>query len=303
MSKNKLILVGDNPFHGISHLSQDRAIARGKNLLDPAYAARLIQTALDNGADGFMFSVSDTTLSISKLALAGRPAGSVRLYAIVPYVFEFVRMAVTEGGIPGLAKKVGGAIISSANFGAILQGVKGVIGTDPPSLLRAYLLYEEYRIRKAAGKAGILSSIFLHEVLSDMSIGLNMEWIFRTQIEHMRKRGIMPGIHTHNLPYCVERFNSWGIDCKNLAFTTQYNSLGFGMSPSREKCEAVLKKMPGSDIIAYGILASGYLSVVEAANYIKGLENLAGIAVGVSKEQHAQDTIVKIGEVLKPDTR
>jgi len=296
-----LILVGDNPFHGISHLSQDRAIARGKDLLDPAYAARLIQISLDSGADGFMFSVSDTTLSILKLALAGRPAGSVRLYAIIPYVFEFVRMAVTEGGIPGLARKIGREIVSSANFGSIFQGVKGVISTDPPGLLRAYLLYEESRIRKAAGKAGVLSSIFLHEVLSDMSIGLNMEWVFRTHIKHMLKRGVMPGIHTHNLPCCVEKFESWGIDCDNLAFATQYNSLGFGMCPSRDECESVLARMRGSKVIAYGILASGYLDVVEAANYVKGLENLAGVAVGVSKEHHARDTIMKIGAVLKPD--
>ena len=103
-NNHKILLVGDNPFHGISHLSQERAIARGRNLFDPNYAAELVGTALDNGADGFMFSVSDTTLSILKLACKGRERNRVKLYAIAPYAFEFVRLAVTEGGIPGLTK-------------------------------------------------------------------------------------------------------------------------------------------------------------------------------------------------------
>jgi hypothetical protein len=138
MNNGRIRLVGDNPFHGISHLSQERAIARGKNLSDPKHAAGLVRTALDNGADGFMFSVSDTTLSILKLACTGREKNSVQLYAIAPYAFEFVRLAVTEGGIPGLTKKMGREILFSANFRAIAYGVKGILGTDPASLLKAY---------------------------------------------------------------------------------------------------------------------------------------------------------------------
>jgi hypothetical protein len=298
MNNKRLLLVGDNPFHGISHLSQERAIARGKNLSDPHYASGLVRTALDNGADGFMFSVSNTTLAILKQTCADRPPKSVRIYAIVPYVFAFVRMAVTEGGIPGLAKKMGKEVVFSGNFGSMFEGAKGVVGTDPASLLRAYLLYEESRIKAAAGKAGVVSAIFLHEVLTDMAVGLNMEWIFRTHIALMRKRGITPGIHSHQLPLLIKQFKTWGIDCKGLAFTTQYNSLGFGMCPSREECEAVLKTLPESEIIAYGILASGYLKVPEAANYVKGFPELTGLVFGVSKESHARETFKLIKESL-----
>jgi hypothetical protein len=296
----KIVLVGDNPFHGISHLSQDQAIARGANVLNPESASILVRTALDNGADGFMFSVSDTTLAILRLALTGRPEKSVKLYAIVPYVFEFVRMAVTEGGIPGLSKKVGLEIVRSANFGAVFYGLKGLIGLDPASLLQAYLLYEESRIKKAAGKAGVLSTIFLHEVLTDMSLGLNMQWVFKTHINFSNKRGLKPGFHTHQLPSLVERFDKWNIDTRNCAFTTQFNSLGFGMCPSREECEKTLTLLKDSEVYAYGILASGYLNVEKAISYIKTLDNLTGVAVGISKEQQAKETIVKIREYLHP---
>ncbi|MGD0780767.1 MAG: hypothetical protein ABR954_08360 [Dehalococcoidales bacterium] len=298
MTNKRLLLVGDNPFHGISHLSQERAIARGKNLTDPAYAAGLVNIALDNGAGGFMFSVSNTTLSILKSACRGRKPGSIRLYAIVPYVFEFVRMAVTEGGILGLVKKVGADIITSVNIRAVSHGMKGVITNDPSSLLKAYLLYEETRIRRAAGKAGEISCIFLHEVLTDMAISLDMEWLFRTHIELMQKLGIKPGIHTHNLPSLVKKFRKWGIDTGKITLTTQFNSLGFGMTPSREECEVVLKDIPETEFIAYGVLASGYLTLLDAVNYLNSLPQLTGVAIGVSKEKHAEESFKILSKII-----
>ena len=63
----KLLLVGDNPFHGISHLSQERARARGDKINHAEYAAKLVVTSLENGANGFMFSASETTLSILQI--------------------------------------------------------------------------------------------------------------------------------------------------------------------------------------------------------------------------------------------
>ena len=64
--KQKMIFVGDNPFHGISHLSDDRARSRGNEIFDIDYATKLVISSLENGANGFMFSVSEATLSILK---------------------------------------------------------------------------------------------------------------------------------------------------------------------------------------------------------------------------------------------
>ena len=88
----------------------------------------------------------------------------------------------------------------------------------------------------------------------------------------------------------MRKMEEWGIDTGKLTITAQFNSLGFGMCPSREDCEAALAKVRGTEIIAYGILASGYLGVSEAMHYIRRLPELAGITVGVSKEHHAMET-------------
>ena len=43
-------------------------------------------------------------------------------------------------------------------------------------------------------------------------------------------------------------------------------------------------------VIAISVLAAGYLKLPEAVDYIAGLPNVKGVAVGVSKEEHARET-------------
>ena len=95
--QDKVLLVGDNPFHGISHLSQERSRVRGDTPTNPKYAARLIELSVKNGANGFMFSVSEKTLSILNILRKNSENGSLRLYAIVPYAYEYVRLACAAG--------------------------------------------------------------------------------------------------------------------------------------------------------------------------------------------------------------
>ena len=127
----RLLLVGDNPFHGISHLSDDRARARGNQIYDSGFASKLVQISLENGADGFMFSVSEMTLSI----LRAIPKNTNRrspplLYAIIPYAYEYARLA-THLGTVGLAKELAKQIVLSANIGAFEAGMKSIATMDP----------------------------------------------------------------------------------------------------------------------------------------------------------------------------
>ncbi len=62
-----LLLVGDNAFQGVNHLSQDKVrLKRVDKITDPQFCANLVFTSLKSGADGFMFTVNDNTLSILK---------------------------------------------------------------------------------------------------------------------------------------------------------------------------------------------------------------------------------------------
>jgi hypothetical protein len=295
----KLLLVGDNPFHGISHLSQERARVRGNAIAHTEYAAELVTTSVQNGADGFMFSVSETTLSILKKVCETERSKRLRLYALVPYAYEYVRLATQVGGIPGLAKKLAKQIVVSGNVKAIAMGLKGVIRRDPIALMKTYLLYEISRIKSSASKQANLESVLLHEIITDMALALNLDWFFNSYVDFMLKLGIKPGFDTRNFAYLVKKFREWGISFHNIVIAAPLNKVGFQMNPSKEECEKALANIAETDLIAISILAAGYLKPIEAIEYIESLPNIKGVAVGVSKEQHARETFKLLKDRLE----
>lgn len=287
---NRLLLVGDNPFHNISHLSQERTRFRDRSVINPTYAAELVMTSLDNGANGFMFSVSETTLSIlKKIREAGR-SRDLTLYAIVPYAYEYVRLAAQTGGIPGLARIFSRRLASSGNYRAIAYGLNGLFGAEPVSLLKAYLGYEIRRLRSSAGKQARIESVLLHEVIVDMALALGLDWLFEAYIKMMRKGGYIPGFNTCNFAYLVTKFKEWNLDVGNMVVAAPFNRIGFEMNPSRAECEKALKSLPKPMLVAISILAAGYLKPAEGVEYLRNLPNIRGVAVGVSKKEHALNT-------------
>jgi hypothetical protein len=290
MKGEKLLLVGDNPFLGVSHLSQERSIARGSDLANPDYCAGLVKTALQNGADGFMFTLSDKTISILKLLDHKSETNRPRLYAMVPYMLDIVRTVATSGGITGLAKKMGLQVVFSGNLGAIINGFKGAAFNDPASLLKSYLSYEVSRLKAASGPHAKISSIMFHEVVTDMAISLNMRWLFETHIKYMLRHGIKPGFETRNFAYLVKKFEEWNLDFSKILIAAPFNAMGFQMCPSREECEKALARHPETEVIGFSIMAAGYIKLPEAAKYAANASGLDAVAVGVSKERHATET-------------
>ena len=286
-------LVGDNPFHGISHLSQERARERVGLKSDHAVeqAAKLVRLSMQNGAEGFMFSVSETTLSVLKSLRQAEEKVEPDLYAIVPYAYEYVRLASQTGGVSGLAKRVVKQVATSLNLKAAAYGLYGIINNfDFSSFLKAYILYERSRIRSVAGKNARIKSILLHEIVTEMALALNMDWLFRSYVKFMSGLRIRPGFETRNFAYLVSKFREWQIDFGKVTIAAPFNKVGFQMNPSKEACEESLQIAAGSEIIAMSVLAAGYLRPTEAIDYIHGLPNIGAIVVGVSTEQHARQT-------------
>jgi hypothetical protein len=286
VEEKKILLVGDNPFHGVSHLSQNRARERGNQVTDPKYAAELVRLSLENGASGFMFSVSETTLSIlQELSSKGI---SPRLYAIAPAASDYVRLA-SRLGTPGMAAYMARRILFSGNLRAVGSGLKGVIGQDPVSLMKAFLYYEIYRIKAVTKLAANPHSFILHEIVTDMALALNLEWLFKAYIHFMLELKIKPGFETRNSPRLIDNLMKWSVNLNQITIITPFNRIGFQMSPSQEECEKALLNIPDTEVIAMSVLASGYLDLPEAIAYINGIPRLKGVVIGVSRERHARD--------------
>jgi len=296
--QDKALLVGDNPFHGISHLSQERSRVRGDTPTNPKYAARLIELSVKNGANGFMFSVNEKTLAILNILRNNGENDSLRLYAIVPYAYEYVRLACAAGGVSGLAKKLIKEIIFSGNLRAAASGLNGILRSDLNSLIKTYLLYEVSRVKRSAGREAKLESVLLHQLITDLCLGLGLDHIIKFYIKFMLKAGITPGFNTGNFALLVEKFKEWDISLDDVVIATPFNKVGFQMIPSKKECEKALAQLPKPNVLAISILAAGYLKPPEAISYIAQLPNIKGVAVGVSKEKHANETFKLLREKL-----
>jgi len=242
-----------------------------------------------------MFSVSETTLSV--LRIASKSIENFRIYAIVPYAYEYVRLS-TKLGLSGLARKLGKQIILSGNIKAIFTGLKGISRINIEDLLKTYLLYEISRIKGSINKKQILDSIFLHEIITDMALALQLDWLFSSYIDFMHQIKIKPGFETRNFAYLVKQFKEWNIDFSKIIIVAPFNKVGFQMNPSKIECEKKLENLHESNIIAMSILAAGYLNLPEATEYLQKLPNIGSVVVGVSKEYHALETFRFLNKVL-----
>jgi hypothetical protein len=263
---------------------------RGNDSTIAEQAANLVILSHENGANGFMFSVSDLTLSILRKIKESGKNVSLDLYAIVPYMYEYVRLANQLGGIPGLAKKFAKELVTSGNLKAIVYGLDAAARADLMSLTKAYLAYEISRTRSSAGKQANLRSMLLHQAITDMALALDMDWLFKSYVSFMSNQGITPGFNTGNFVYFVNKFTEWNLDLSRIVIAAPFNKAGFQMNPSRTECEKTLPNVKKSMVIAISIFAAGYLNPSEAINYIATLPSIKGVAVGVSKEKHACET-------------
>jgi hypothetical protein len=289
-SGQPILLVGDNPFHGISHLSQQSVRNRGTVVTGAKYASDLVKISVENGANGFMFSVSDTTLSILNQLPETNLKERLNLYALVPYAYEYVRLATHAGGLPGLGKHFASQVLRSGNLKTAAIGLKGVLSSNAIDVMKAYLSYEIVRIQASAKNRGELRSVLLHEIITDMAIALNLETLVKSYIKFMIEHDIEPGFETRNFSYFVNKFKEWDIDFKGLIIAAPFNKIGFYMNPSKAECEKALEDVSGSTVIMMSILAAGYLKPSEAIDYVRKLPNANAIVVGVSNEQQARET-------------
>ena len=255
-------------------------------------------SSLDNGANGFMFSVSEATLSILKELEQFNSFDRLHLYAIVPYAFEYVRLATQLGGIPGLAKKFGKDMLGSKNVKALGFGLKGVLTGDINAMMKTYLAYEISRVKSCVPKKAHFDSVLLHQLLTDMALALDLDWLVKSYIDFLEKQHVTPGFNTGNFAFLTSKFGEWGIDLRNVIIAAPFNKVGFQMAPSKMECEKALASLPAPSVLAISVLAAGYIGPKEAIDYIATLPNIKGVAVGVSKKSHSEETFRFLDERL-----
>jgi hypothetical protein len=291
----KTLLIGDNTFIGVSHLSQERARDR-TDKLNVESIVEVICSALASGATGYTFSTHPTNSQIlSALRASGKTPGQFELYPVVPYAEGYVRLA-NEKGMTGLMNEILSRLSLSGKAKLLLEGGFAAIKLNPIRMLMTYLDAELKGYIGIKTRNATLQSVLLHEVVTDLCIGFHEAHMLNLFAEHVRESyHVRPGFVTYNFPRFIKLFEEAGLSLKDVLIMTPFNSLGYQMSPSRDWCEASLSKMREGHVIAMSVMAGGYSSLDQAFDYIRTLPGLSGVAVGVSSKEHARDTFHKLG--------
>jgi len=218
----------------------------------------------------------------------------VELYPVLPYAQGYVRLA-NEKGMSGLVNETLSKLPVLDRARTVIETGFSALRLDAIGLIKSYLDMELQPYLNVKPENSNIRSVLLHEVLTDLCLGLHNVRMLDAFAQHIREKyHANPGFVTYNLVRFVEVFRQAGLVLEDMTIMTPFNSIGYQMSQSRQSCEDCLSDLDEGDVIAMSIMAGGYSKLDDAVNYVSGLPKLSGVAAGVSSEEHARDTFSKL---------
>jgi len=280
---NKLeLLLGDNPFFGIDHLSQERARKRLESFNGLDKIIEIMEFVLSLGVKGFVVSTHPQLKQLIKIIETDTTLlKKFDFYPILPYAQGYVAKA-TDKGIMNVLNEILSIGSRQEKLKFIWRGATGFLRKDFEKLFQTFIDVELLSLASATKRI-----IFLHDVVTDVAISLKMKKIIESFINHIEKQyGVQAGLVTKNFPMLIRTLEDWKIEIPTIM--TSFNPIGYQMNPSKEDCESYISK---TKIIAMNVLAGGYLKPHESFEYISKL-GLDSVVIGMSSKEHAEETIM-----------
>lgn len=282
------VLLGDNQFFAVSHLSDERSRAQSIRFKDDEAIIRVIDQAIELGIKTFMCTTHDRIANICR-HIRNNPARyeGFKIYPCMPYAHKYAN-AVTELGIIGTIKQyVPGNIFSTFAKGGVAYLNKDFLR------LMEILIDAEMKMFKGIDTP----VIFLQNVVVDLILGLKMYDIFKEYDFYIRKKyNAEPGYITMNLPALLDALNSVGVE--NPVICSSINKIGFRMSGGKEIYEKYLKEKKFRPI-AMQVLAAGALKPREAVEYLGDFSQIESVLFGASSKSHIKETKELIENYLR----
>ena len=281
LNNKKEILLGDNPFFGIDHMSQERARKRMKEMNTFKKITDVMDYVSNFGVKGFVVSTHPQMKNLIKhMQDNTNILEKYEFYPILPYAQGYVSK-VTEKGIMSTFNDVMSQGTIQTRLKIILRGTAGMIKKDFEKLFQTFIDIELLPLEPVKKK-----TIFLHNVVTDLAISLGMKKIIQGFFDHIEKQyDLKPGLVTLNFPKTVSTLEKWGIETPEIM--TSFNPIGYQMNPSKQECENYVSK---ANVTAMNVLAGGFLKPKESFDYISKLD-INSVVLGMSTKEHARETI------------
>ena len=277
--KMEKVILGDNQFFAVSHLSDEKSRAQSIRFKDDESIIRVIDQSIELGIKTFMCTTHDRVATICE-HIRKNPSKyeGFKIYPCMPYAHKYAN-AVTELGIVGTIKQY----VPGNIFGTFAKGGMALLNKDFMKLMEIFIDAEMKMFK------GIETPvIFIQNVLVDMILGLKMFDVFAEYDAYIRKKfNAEPGYITMNLPALLTALNSVGIE--NPIICASVNKIGFRMSGGKEIYENYMMEK-NFRLIAMQVLAAGALRPKEAIEYLGQFPKIESVLFGASSKSHILET-------------
>jgi len=283
LSKFESVMLGDNPFFGIDHLSHERARKRALNHQTFDGAVRVIETAHQYGMKEMVVGTRPRLPELIEcIRKNSNIVDKIQFNPILPYAQDYV-LKVSEKGLIGALKEIFGGAGIKNEFKFLTKGGLGFLKKDMDELFKVLIDIELTKLKEVK-----IKTVYLHPIITDLALALNLKGIFETISDYLHSSyKVNVGLSTKNFPWLVSKLEEWNMNVEDIM--TSFNKAGYLMNPSREKCEKTLASYDGG-VTAMNIFAGGYTELDETYKYIISLPKIMKVVVGTSTIEHAKHT-------------
>jgi hypothetical protein len=292
-------LLGDNPFIGVDHLSQEKA-RQTQMQMNLNKIKTVIDTSLDNGAQGITFSTSPLMYQVLKELKSQGYDRNFGVYPLIPDAYGYVRTAA-EKGVLGLMTSITDKLSWSGKTKILVGGGFSLLTFDPKKLLLTFVDSEVDGFLNACPTNAKLKTVLLHEILVDSMLSFNLTDLVTAFVDHVNDHyGVRAGFATKNFSKFILFLQTAGVKLDDVVVMSSFNNAGFYMNPSKMLCEEALDNLDGNiKVIAMNTLSAGYTQINEAINYLKYHPKIDCFAIGTSTPEHAKATFSLFNSELK----
>ena len=274
------LLIGDNQFFGINHMSEARARAQAIQFQDTQAIIDVLDIALDYGIRTFMCTTHERVAEVCE-HMRRNPAryADYQMYPCMPYAHKYAN-AVTEYGMLGAVRQ---SLPSESLLSAALRGGKSLASRDVEGIITMLVDAEMSMFE------GISTPVvFLQNVVTDLLLGLGFLDAFRIFADHVRaKYDAEPGFITMNLPMLLDALDE--VSVENPVVCSNINKIGFRMSGGIEAYEQAIDSRRFRPV-AMSAFASGAIPPREALTWLKEHAQVESIVFGASSVNSIRST-------------
>ena len=281
------IILGDNQFFGINHMSQEKAQQLAEKFYNINNIFNVYHIAYEAGIRAFMLNSHAQAYEICKYFKENESQfQDVSWYPSIPYAHKYANLVAEKGIMPAINEVLFKDNTASGILGMLAKGSAAVLTKDAIKLMQM-LVDVELRAFKGLN----IKVAFLQNIITDLLLGYGVKEVFYEFCEHIRKNyNCIPGLISQNMPYLKSKLEEWEIT--DVVICSSFNKIGYLMSPNLETyIHAANNNDPNKyQLIAMSTLASGAIQPKEAYEFINQ-QNIQSVVFGASSKNHIEETV------------